>query len=769
MKKGKGILPFFIAALLFSQNTFGLLVTVYAREDESAGPVPEQVIVQESGKSGESLITQEVLDQLPIQVILKNRDGSELERKTEIIPKNQITAEVSDEVSPDPVWSFDLSSPEEMGFDHSEYDTAASQTHGSICFPIDGAPNYSEEPVLVFVQETDTDSQPAQPLLEDLETAYLVSYITPISNSSKGYIDFEEGEYSISPISLNEEGQWTVTLTSLIDPTQSAWGDDESLRYVPGKSSLSAAYIYENGSWIRSGENPITFVYLVIPEKPENELLSVNIVFEDGKGNTVSESKASAYENGSAVSDVTIGKDNRSAYVNVQITDPAIFGKSGYIFNPEKSAVSADYYMRYPASGQYDIRWIAEKPITLVFTKKSPVDENGNPLQPEKEDLNPQYTLTRYAPTGLAVNKQGSLEPDQFTVGKMVKNSEDKWSVNVTSLITPDEMKKGKNLIYMESESSISCTYIFEDGQWILPDLNGISYVYMEYYSKPESADLKINIVTEDQYGSVISSREVSLLENTGELSDIFVREEERKQYIQLNITQPEAYGTADMKYIPEKSELQAEYRYGYTDHTNNASGWVLRSQARLVFRRNVRQFADVSRDFWGYGVIANARIRGIMTGMNENEFRPFDPMTRGMAATVIYRLAGSPAVNTENPFGDVPKGTYYEKAIAWCYQNGIVNGYADGSFGPENLITRQQIAVMVRNYAQFAGKDVSSKANLSRFRDENTISDYARSAMEFCISSQIIHGAEGGTMLYPGSNATRAECAKIFLLASEL
>ena len=363
------------------------------------------------------------------------------------------------------------------------------------------------------------------------------------------------------------------------------------------------------------------------------------------------------------------------------------------------------------------------------------------------------------------------LKEDQFTLGPVQKNADGKWYIQVDSLIEPGQLQPDKKheLYFMKSLSSLSCILFFENGEWICPEDGKIHYVYMQLFEKPVLDDLKIAVITEDSKGNVISSEVKSVLKETAELSEISVDEKTREEYLYLNILSPEAYGSGNLKFSPEKSEVQAKYNYGFTDQDHKESDWTARKQAKLVFVQEEKKFSDVSEQHWAYDVIAEASSKGIMTGISETEFGANRPMTRAMVATVIYRLAGSPEVKAANPFKDVPKGTYYYDAITWCYENGIVRGFSSTQFAPETSIIRQQIAVIVRNYVQYAGKDVSGRADLSRFKDYYKVSDYAREAMEFCVSAGIISGAANGTLLNPGMTATRAEGAKIFLLVSEL
>lgn len=182
--------------------------------------------------------------------------------------------------------------------------------------------------------------------------------------------------------------------------------------------------------------------------------------------------------------------------------------------------------------------------------------------------------------------------------------------------------------------------------------------------------------------------------------------------------------------------------------------------------------FEDVPAVMWYHDVVYEAAVASLMTGYDSSHFAPNDSMTRGMVATVLYRMAGSPEVEGSSGFEDVPDGYFYSDPITWAVQKGIVTGYKgdkEGTFGPNDNITREQMCTMVFRYLDWAGYDTSDRADLSQFKDADKVNDYAKEPVEFCVAKGIISGAENGTMLNPLNNATRAECAKILLYTSRL
>lgn len=172
--------------------------------------------------------------------------------------------------------------------------------------------------------------------------------------------------------------------------------------------------------------------------------------------------------------------------------------------------------------------------------------------------------------------------------------------------------------------------------------------------------------------------------------------------------------------------------------------------------------FGDLNLNSWSHDGIHYCVDKGLMNGMTATEFAPAGTLTRGMLVTILYRHAGSPAAGARN-FTDVAQGAWYTDAIAWAAENDIVNGYGDGTFGPNDPITREQMATILYRYARFQGQDVTDLANLSTYTDGNTTSDYAKAAMAWCVKNGILNGYTDGT-IKPTGTATREEIATVLM-----
>ena len=170
--------------------------------------------------------------------------------------------------------------------------------------------------------------------------------------------------------------------------------------------------------------------------------------------------------------------------------------------------------------------------------------------------------------------------------------------------------------------------------------------------------------------------------------------------------------------------------------------------------------FKDVSSGKWYYNAVKWAYSNGYITGTSDTTFSPNDPMTRGMLVTVLYRAEGRPSASATTQFADVDSSKYYTKAISWASKENLVSGYSNGNFGPEDSITREQIAKILYRYAEYKGYDVTASSSLTSFDDDEAVSSYAVKYMKWAVAEGFIQGSNN--KLNPKGNATRAEIAAI-------
>ena len=170
--------------------------------------------------------------------------------------------------------------------------------------------------------------------------------------------------------------------------------------------------------------------------------------------------------------------------------------------------------------------------------------------------------------------------------------------------------------------------------------------------------------------------------------------------------------------------------------------------------------FTDVNDDDWFYDVVRYVYEQGLMTGTSDTEFSPDLTTTRGMIVSILNRLEGGPIAESAG-FTDVADGDWYADAVNWAASEGIVAGYEDGSFRPNDPITREQLAAMLMNYAAWKGEDVSARADLSSYNDAASVSSWAAETVQWAVAEGLISGMPGN-LLEPQGSATRAQVAAI-------
>lgn len=169
-------------------------------------------------------------------------------------------------------------------------------------------------------------------------------------------------------------------------------------------------------------------------------------------------------------------------------------------------------------------------------------------------------------------------------------------------------------------------------------------------------------------------------------------------------------------------------------------------------------QFKDVKSTDWFYNAVKYTYKNGLIMGYDSTTFAPYDKATRGMIVTILYRMEGSPSNNGISKFTDVDSNEWYANAIKWASDAGIIHGYeGTNKFGPADTILRQDLAVILRNYAKYKKKNMNVTANLSKYSDYKKVDSYANAAMQWAVGTGVITGNDDGT-LTPQGVATRAE-----------
>ncbi len=173
--------------------------------------------------------------------------------------------------------------------------------------------------------------------------------------------------------------------------------------------------------------------------------------------------------------------------------------------------------------------------------------------------------------------------------------------------------------------------------------------------------------------------------------------------------------------------------------------------------------FEDIRAGDWYYDSIRYVYNSDLMNGIGDTVFAPDTETSRAMAVTILWRMEGSPVVQSEMRFEDVAADQWYADAVRWASSEGIVNGYSETVFGVNDIITREQMAAILCRYAAYKGHDASADTDLTAFRDAQSVSDWAADAMKWSVESGLIQGI-GDDILHPLGSATRAQTATILM-----
>ena len=183
----------------------------------------------------------------------------------------------------------------------------------------------------------------------------------------------------------------------------------------------------------------------------------------------------------------------------------------------------------------------------------------------------------------------------------------------------------------------------------------------------------------------------------------------------------------------------------------------------------NAPSFADVPAAAWYADAVQYVYENGLMTGVSESEFAPDGTATRVQIVTILWRLAGSPVVNYAMRYADADEGAWYGEAVRWAASTGVVTGYTESSFGPNDAITREQLAAILYRYIKTQGQGFTGMWYFPlRYDDAASISDWADEAMHWCVMKGVLNGT-GETTLSPQLTATRAQLAAILQRFCEL
>lgn len=221
----------------------------------------------------------------------------------------------------------------------------------------------------------------------------------------------------------------------------------------------------------------------------------------------------------------------------------------------------------------------------------------------------------------------------------------------------------------------------------------------------------------------------------------------------------------ANLYHYDEKGEsLTFETSAKIDDEGDVALRMTHASQYAIVIDEKSHElpFTDLGENQWYESAVRYAYTHGIMQGTSGTNFLPTKPLTRAEVAQVLYNIEGQPEVNGTTSFAD-STAHWAKTPIAWAESTGVVSGYEDGTFRPDEPVTRQEFAQMLYNYAAYKGYDLTAEGDLSRFPDGSEVQEWALPAMAWANGNELINGHDDGT-LEPAGTTTRAQAASILM-----
>ena len=230
---------------------------------------------------------------------------------------------------------------------------------------------------------------------------------------------------------------------------------------------------------------------------------------------------------------------------------------------------------------------------------------------------------------------------------------------------------------------------------------------------------------------------------------------EENNTRISLTKYVPTRHGHTFIGWYSDQSLTNQISEVSLTKNMTVYAGWRADENLDIV----VNPFTDVSEKDWFYNDAMFVYKNGLMLGTSKTLFSPHGTVTRGMMATILWRMEGSLAPKDENSFTDVEAGMWYADAITWTTANGIFAGYSKDKFGPDDPVTREQLTAIFYRYADYKGYKLTVTENLDKFEDADKITDYAKMVMQWAVGNGLIKG-KSENLLDPQGTATRAEIA---------
>jgi uncharacterized repeat protein (TIGR02543 family) len=297
--------------------------------------------------------------------------------------------------------------------------------------------------------------------------------------------------------------------------------------------------------------------------------------------------------------------------------------------------------------------------------------------------------------------------------------------------------------------------------------------VLTELSKATEKGDLKISIddakVLTDEQKAVVKDNPVYDIKMETDSGAVVSLKGKATIYLPYELKADQSAAGVVVYYVDNDGNLvdmKAKYdpvkkmAYFTTDHL---SFYMVSYDESLVKVSPTDRYVDVDKAAWYYEAVEFALEKGLFVGTSDTTFEPDTAMSRAMLVTVLWRMEGEPVVTAASAFTDVAGNAWYAKPVLWANANNIVSGYGGGLFGPNDNITREQMAAILNRYASFKGIDVSVADNLAAFTDAGAVSDWALASMKWAVGERLITGMTT-TTLVPQGNATRAQVASILM-----
>lgn len=269
--------------------------------------------------------------------------------------------------------------------------------------------------------------------------------------------------------------------------------------------------------------------------------------------------------------------------------------------------------------------------------------------------------------------------------------------------------------------------------------------IQMSFSGRPyETRDVKILI--EGKKGEVVASKksadpgETITYKTTPDYGNAVVRtyvNDDRTQALDLNTVKE----GQEYSFVMPNSEVTIYVQFDYAASPN---------------------FSDVKKGDWYWRGISYCYDKGYMAGLGDNVFGVWMPVTRAMVAQILYATEGKPAAKASQ-FTDVASGQWYTDAIGWAAANKLVSGYGNGKFGPNDSVTREQLAAILYQYTKFKGFKFSTAGDLNKFKDAKEISSWAKESVQWAVANSLLSGV-GDELIEPKGTANRAQVATILL-----